>query len=169
MSAFILHASFHTDMALQMLLNGTNDPTRPFTITIPPNITVTPYIHRSGQGRAVPSNCDMPTKSPATTDPSTDRSSTAPPTKAPGTTDRSSTAPPVTCPPPVNIQDQLQLKDREIYGIGIGLFFGGLIIGSLLTLLVLCICRCACGGRGSYGVNKNVQYKKHNDDITFPT
>ncbi len=131
-------------MAIKALIKGTSDPLRPFTITIPPNVTVTPSIHIIGQGRAVPSNCDMPTQAPDTTIPAT---------------------------PPNNIQDQLLLKDREIIGIAIGLFFGGMVIGFLLTLLVICICRCVCGvGRGgSYKVGRNVQYKKHNDDVAFPT
>ncbi len=133
----------YADMALQMLLNSSNDPTTSFTITIPPNVIVTPLIHRTGSGRAVPSNCDMPTEAPS-------------PTTSP------------TCPPPVNIQEQLRLKDREIIGIGIGLLFGGMIIGSLITLLVLCVCRCVCRRR-SYGMNRSVQYKKHDDDIAFPT
>ncbi len=154
---------FRTDIALQKLLNSTNDPSRLFTITIPPNITIMPLIHVSGSGRAVPSNCDMPTEVPSTTEPSTARSPTTEPS-----TDRSPTTEPlgVTCPPPVSIQDQLELKDREIIGVGIGLLLGGIIIGSLLTLLVLCICRCVCH-RGSYGVNKGVKYEKHNDEIDF--
>ena len=142
--------------ALQMLIDGTNSTTNPFTIIFPPNITVSPTIHAFGQGRGNPSNCDMPTPATCPTN-----APTPPPTTASTTCSTASIN---------DLQNQLQLKDREVIGIAIGLLFGGILIGAILMLLIICICRCVCkGGRGSYRIGKNVQYQKHSDDVAFAT
>ena len=134
--------------------------TNPFRIQITANTSVTPSIHVAGQGRGVPNNntCDTPTTPPATAPPTTTPPATDPPTTRCNTTDDTT-----------YLQKQLQLKDREIIGIAIGLLFGGMLLGAIVTLLAICICRCACrgGGKGGYDIKNRVKYEKQENSVAI--
>ena len=82
------------------------------------------------------------------------------------------TPPSITCTCPTDdmedLQRQLQLKNNELVGIAVGLLFVGILIGTLFSVLVVCVYRCVCV-RGGYKFGKGVKYQKQTDEVAFAT
>ena len=67
-----------------------------------------------------------------------------------------------------NITNRLKLTDAVVAGIAVGLFFGGLLIGILGTLIACCICKYLCASKESFDIprkSSSVKYKKHDDEL----